>query len=265
MSDMSKNKKHNPRGAAPVGLEPPADVPEYTDEGADTLAGHETAQRQHGAPAPAHYGSAGTQTRPAKSIGEPAGSPAYYGHAQQRTTDNAALSTRTGTPSAGATVRSIGEPPGSPSYYGDAAQRGPTAAASYAAASTRAATPSVQPIGAPPGSPSYYGHSEQAPSTRRASQSAAPSRQTQTAHRPGTPKVIGEPPGTAQYFGRSGIAPAQGAYGASGDVRATQHQAAPSYSQGAIAPGGRSANASSALATVGPPPGSAAYSGRVGR
>lgn len=218
MTEISKTRKQNQRGAAPGVVDPSSESLEYPGEGADTSQVQEQAPRHGSAQLVAQYSHAGAhQGAPApRAIGEAPGSPSYYGSSPQPATERGALETafspRPGTPATAPALKSIGEPPGSPSYYGQGQARGATSP-SAASSATRA-----------------------------------------------TLRAIGEPPGSAQYFGRSGTAPGA-AYGPYGQAPTPQRAPASQYSPGPAQPGGRAPHVAQPLATVGLPPGSAAYSG----
>lgn len=218
MTEISKTKRQNQRGAAPAVMEPAAEHVGYPG-GADTAHEQERARGQQIAHPSAQYehAGAGAGTPAAKSIGEPPGSPSYYGSSPQQTMEESAEKrsgayTRPGTKGVVQALKSIGDPPGSPSYYGAEVRATDThAATAYAGPGTQIAR-GGQPIGDPPGSPSYFGYSGQSPSVRPA------------------------PQGPSSYT----LAPA-------------------------LPAGVRAPNAARALATVGFPPGSAAYIGRMNR
>jgi hypothetical protein len=255
MTEISKTRKQNPRGAPPIVVEAPSASLEYP-ESADTSHVHERAHGQGEAPS-------------AKPLGEPPGSPSYYGQPPQQASEGSVQETsgsytRPGTSSAAPALKAIGEPPGSPSYYGEVPRHeGSRAGAPSAKTGTQPGVRAV-PIGDPPGSPSYFGNSAQPATGRRAPQSPSQYGQIQTTPRAGTVKPIGEPPGSAQYFGRSGNAPTEGLHGHHRDVPMPQGTSA-QYSPGQLPSGVRAPNAAQTFATVGLPPGSAAYSGRMRR
>ena len=249
MTDISKTRKQNSRGPSPAVAEAPPENVEYPP-------------REH----ERTHGQGGAVT--AKPQGEPPGSPSYYGQPQQTSErgprEASGSYARPGTPSAGPAVKAIGEPPGSPAYYGEVSRHeGARAEAPYADRRTQPRAKAA-PIGDPPGSPSYFGNAAQGATGHRAPQSSSQYGQTQMMRRAGTIKPIGEPPGSAQYFGRSGDSSAQGPYGQHRQVPMSQSASAPQYSPGQPS-GGRAPNAAQTLATVGLPPGSAAYSGRMTR
>jgi len=249
MTDISKTRRQNSRGASPAAVEAPPEHVEYPQR-----AEHE---RTHG--------KGGTVTP--KPMGEPPGSPSYYGQPQQSSEGGAREASgsyaRPG-PSAGPALKAIGEPPGSPAYYGEGSRHeGTRADAPYADNRTQPRAKAA-PIGDPPGSPSYFGNAAHGATGHPAPQSSSQYGQTQTMRRAGMVKPIGEPPGSAQYFGRSGDSSAQGPYGQQRQVQRSPTASAPPYAPGQSS-GGRATNAAQMLATVGLPPGSAAYSGRMTR
>jgi hypothetical protein len=255
MTDTSKTRKQNSRGASPAIAEAPSEGLEYPQR-ADASHAYERALGQGEGPG-------------AKPVGEAPGSPAYYGQSPQQAPERSGQETsrsytRPGTSSAGPALKPIGEPPGSPSYYGEVSRDpGSRAGAPYANAGTLPGVRAV-PIGDPPGSPSYFGNSAQPATSGRAPQSPSQYGRAQTMPRAGTIKPMGEPPGSAQYFGRSGNAPAEGPYGHR-QVPMPPSTSAPQYSPGQRSSGIRAPQAAQTLATVGLPPGSATYSGRMRR
>jgi hypothetical protein len=256
MTEISKTRKQNPRGAPPAVVEAPSQSLEYPDS-ADTSRGHERAHGQGGALS-------------AKPSGEPPGSPSYYGQRPQQASERGVQETsgsytRPGTSSPAPALKAIGEPPGSPSYYGEVPRHeGSRPGAPYAKTGTQPGARAV-PIGDPPGSPSYFGNSAPQPTGRRAPQSPSQYGQIQTTPRAGTVKPIGEPPGSAQYFGRSGNAPSEGPSGHHRQVPMPQRTSAPQYSPAQQPSGVRAPHAAQTFASVGLPPGSAAYTGRMRR
>ena len=256
MTEISKTRKQNSRGAPPAVVEAPSENLEYP-ESADASHVHERGHGQGGAPS-------------AKPFGEPPGSPSYYGQPQQQASgrgvhEPSGSYTQPGASSTAPALKAIGEPPGSPSYYGEVTRHeGSRAGAPYATTGTQPGA-RAEPIGDPPGSPSYFGNSAQPATGRRAPQSPSPYGQIQTTPRTGTVRPIGEPPGSPQYFGRSGNAPAEGPYGHPRQAAMPPRTSAPLYTPGQLPSGVRARNAAQTLATVGLPPGSAAYSGRMRR
>ena len=110
MTDTSKTRKQNSRGASPAIAEAPSEGLEYPQR-ADASHAYERAHGQGEGPG-------------AKPVGEAPGSPAYYGQpppqAPERGGQETSRSyTRPGTSSASPALKPIGEPPGSPSYYGE--------------------------------------------------------------------------------------------------------------------------------------------------
>ena len=256
MTDISKSRKQNSRGAAPAVVEAPPEGLEYPQR-AEASDAYARAHGQGGAPG-------------AKPLGEPPGSPAYYGQPQQQAPARGGQETsrsyaRPGTSSAGQALKAVGEPPGSPSYYGEVSRdAGSQAGAPYANAGTLPGVRAV-PIGDPPGSPAYFGNSAQPATRRHAPQSPSQYGQSQTMPRAGTVKPMGEPPGSAQYFGLSESAPTEGPYGHQRQAPMAPSASAPQYSPGQRSSGMRAPHAAQTLATVGLPPGSATYSGKVRR
>jgi hypothetical protein len=256
MTDISKTRKQNSRGTPPAVVETPSESLEYLQR-ADTSHAYERAHGQGGGPG-------------AKPLGEAPGSPSYYGQPRQQAPERGGQETsrsytHPGTSSAGPALKAIGQPPGSPSYYGEVSRdAGSRAGAPYANAGTLPGVRAV-PIGDPPGSPSYFGNSAQPSTGRRAPQSPSQYGQAQSMRRAGTVKPMGEPPGSAQYFGRSGNAPTEGPYGHLRQVPMPPSTSAPQYSPGQRSSGVRAPHAAQTLATVGLPPGSATYSGRMRR